>query len=469
MSTVLYSFLFVRTKIVCYTKIIIMVEVSSNMEKKSSKKLMIPLIGISIIMILLGIYINYIHSPKRIIKQAANELLNIINYYSFHNEENIKIKDNYKIESKIKTSFETDDKENQTLVFFKNLNDLEANISFEQDLVNQQMLFTLNSNNSNEEVIKHKFLVKNSTQYYYNYDENVYINNGGSNYFEALSTEDENFNYIVEKVIFLLSDLLKEENIIRSKESINQNNKNTKSEVITIRLNNEDLKQLITEVLNNLKEDKKAYKIITGVYPDFEYCNESKEISFIDKDDILVFKIYTNSITGSLKKYYLSIEGSTPSYEVIYEYGNNQNIGYIVKDTRLLYKMVFSKNTNDKKIVIYDSFDKEIGTGIFTQKRLGHDIVFSLVSDKFTLSFEISKDFSNINLPKSYHLDINTKLRILKENKLLINYIMKIQSEISANPVIQEDTSNSLLMSCLSEEQKHRLKLNLIQTLQESR
>ena len=228
---------------------------------------------VAIIMIATGIYLFYINSPKTLFSSLVDKT--IIYLENIQTKENITgISKDYTLKSNIKFNIESQTIENsinpedlETKNLINNLNNTTNDIVFTQDTKNKKMFITINSLLNNQELLNSKYLVENSTEYYFvNGIVENYINNGNSNYFEALTentTTKDNLIHILKTVSKSIKKNLKDEYLLIKQDKISINNKNKKVTKTTLELNNQTTKELVNNILKDLKE--LFYKTIKSI------------------------------------------------------------------------------------------------------------------------------------------------------------------------------------------------------------
>ena len=190
------------------------------MKKKIIRVLTFLFIAIlGIVLIKTGLYFQKLSSPKHIYKEGIEivsvrleDLFKIDNKYQFGDDFKVNGSIDFNIASeeyKKKSLTDIDYKKKNNLV--NNLSKMDIIYSFNQSKKDKKQYLTIDEKINNEKVLNYKYLVENSTKYYFVESViNNYINDGNNNYFEIFTegeTTVSNLDYMYE----FLKDALAEE------------------------------------------------------------------------------------------------------------------------------------------------------------------------------------------------------------------------------------------------------------------
>ena len=195
-------------------------------KKSKENKFPILIFLLSIIMLLLGFYYEYVASPTRILKKAliniTSNITDVMEMFEFQTgipqsntkTQTIKVSANT---SNYKSNFDLQ-KYNKKLsninfsTLTKNLNETNTTIKIITDTKNKKRLLKTDSYLGNKNLINTKTLIENSTEYYYDPTINPnYINLGNNTYFESVNdntTTNDNLKYLHEYIVQEISTTL---------------------------------------------------------------------------------------------------------------------------------------------------------------------------------------------------------------------------------------------------------------------
>lgn len=408
--------------------------------------------------IVYGIYLDKISRPQYIFGTFIDNVSETFKNY-FYDLDEVNIKDNFTIESNLKFNISTeyykqsnlDDDEVKMRNLINNLNMMDTNITLKQDKNNKELYFNISEYLDKEVLVNYKYLISNSTGYYYL--DNIidsYINDGNCNYFENLdedNTSKSNLEYIYNFIMeSFKNNLLEDYFEVYDDSSLNANK-------ISLKLTNKEVISILKGVLSDLKKDSKANSILTGIDSDFSSYKIDSNKKYLENDQSITFNIYTTKLFNDPIK-----------YEFIYLDGNNKK--YIYYEDKTIY------------IIDNDSVKYQISTNIKKNK-----IILSINNSKDTNigSFKLVKDNTGINL--SYNFDDNTNkydytynssityneqdktytklgtFTFRKTYNKIIKYdgTLNVTTTFSEDVKIDEDTDSQIIKSTLTDEQKNAI------------
>ena len=265
--------------------------------------------------IFLGVYFAKLSTPNYLFGIGIEKIDNKINNY-FNIDKKYTFNDSFTIESDLSFDLSSEDyqkkeKTDKTYLeknnYIKNLSKTVNNIIVKQDRENKTSYIEVNSKLGTEELVNSKYLIKDSTEYYFikGITDN-YVNNGTHNYFEMLNEDNttiDNINYIHEFTIKSLRKNLLSEYFTKYKKEEMINSKKMYVNQISFKLTDKTAHEIINNVYSDLKEDKKANKILTSIDKDFfkKKIKDSKVI--LDKNESYTFNIYTTKYLNKILKY----------------------------------------------------------------------------------------------------------------------------------------------------------------------
>ena len=424
----------------------------------------------SITSISIGLYINSLNKPKRILSESINFIHDEGKKYIFPND-NLVVGDTYTSTGSIDFNLNSEyylrksKNEEESLKkynFINNISNMDTNFIIKQDRFNKSNYIEISQKIGDEDIVDYKRLVDNSTEYYFiNGILKNYVNNGTCNYFEALTennTTRSNIDYLYDFIFKSLQNNLKDEYFKSYDVVTSIRSKDTNVHQISIKFDNKITRNILNGILKDLKEDKKANNILSNVDKNFKKYKVKSKNNIFKKDESYILNIYTTKVLNKPLKYELIHMGDSYNESYIIEKNNNIINYYYLEDNNIMYTAnitIFDNNINGK---IYNSFTEEIG-GFILEKdgnNLSFDYNFDNSDEKINLKY-ISK-YDNVKNKVSY---INTK-------SLNINYLVNKEVKLSGNieyknkvvnkAKINTDIGNTTLYSKLSDEEKELIK-----------
>ncbi len=431
---------------------------------KTLHKISILLFFAATVLIVTGAYLSYITNPKRIIQTAIATISS--STYQDINPKKAFI-DTNTINSNIKLTATSEYLENLSLKdenykkyvnLLNNISNISTQITISQDNITQEHLLSLNSSLNNEILINQKQYIKQATEYFYSAGlRNTYINNGNNNYFVTNGTKEENIlsSSFISTLLTSLKDDFQNENFITSQEIISINNNTQSYNKVSLILKKEDLLNLKKNIEKQLTNNKELNSLITTI----SRANPNIKIDTktISKDTIVILNVYTNRFKSQILKYELIMQVSSDTYKIDYEYESKK--GTISKNSNIIYTYTINKKSNNIKISIYSSKNKNIGSIVLDRMENCEEIIIDFNDSKLSILGNYQYEMKNIT--NGYLLEKILNLRITNNNMELININYIDNSTILPTANIKEDISNSVLRSSIttSEEKKYNQEL----------
>lgn len=177
----------------------------------------------------------------------------------------------------------------------------------------------------------------------------------------------------------------------------------------------------------------------------------------ISKDTTVILNVYTNRFKSQILKYELIMQVSSDIYKIDYEYESKK--GTISKNSNIIYTYTINKKSNNIKINIYSSKNKNIGSIVLDRIENCEEIIIDFNDSKLSILGNYQYEMKNIT--NGYLLEKILNLRITNNNMELININYIDNSTILPTANIKEDISNSILRSSIttSEEKKYNQEL----------
>ena len=408
----------------------------------------------------IGAYYSYSSSPKKVLKQTLTTVSNNINNL-VSRDEKYRLDNTFSLESDIKTITWYDVTDPDMLEhkdFLNNYLNFESKIKIIQNEEKEKAYFHIHAKENNLDYMDLKYLIKESTGYYYNnYITNKYINMGTNNYFETISKDTNtrsNIEYLNTYIIDSLTNNISDKYMETSQEKVSLNNGDFNSDKISIELDNQKINDLFKLVLKDLKKDDKSSKILGNYFDGFnDYKLKNKK--YLKKKEKLTINIYTTQLTGKLLKIEVIDQLDTKVHKYVYEVLNNPlSELYVIEDEKVKNIYEITKESDNKyNINVIDNKGKEIGTILFNKTDKETILDVSINSNLERLDIDYKASYKDIK-KDSYTEDIGLEVKYLKKNKNMLTINATVNNKVTKEGKIAEDTSESILENTLTEEQK---------------
>lgn len=431
-------------------------------KKKKEKKSIILLFILGLMLITVGSVLAYLSSPsyvsKTVIKEFSQKAIELIG-----NRVETGLEDNYKTASNIKINLKSDYFQALATMdpsyamisnLLNNLSNTENNITMIQDKENKKLFLNLDSKLAGQSLLNTKYLVENATAYY-SIDgiTSTYVNNGNNNYFESLNsttTTNENTKYIIEKIAESLAKNLEDNYLSESY--------NNEYKIITITLTEKDIVTYINKVINDLKKDDKANKIMTGYNANFSKTKiTAEDISGIGTIKV---NIYLDKLLSQAKIYELELKDNN---KITYSKEDGKEIIEIISEDEKVTLEIRSQGEKTE-ISIKDGNNTSLGTITISKTSTNYDIVANIISEETSLDFGYNYQITNLKKGTSYDSSATMTMKITAQDTTILDGNITITGQTTNDVTINEDTSGSVLASSLTGTQSELLqqKLSLI-------
>jgi len=433
----------------------------------------ITCIVLAIILIVIGCYLSYVSNPKQIIKTSINNFALALNDL-FKKDEDLDMKDTYTLTSDIKLDLKSNNTINQNTEqliinnLLKNLSNTNNSLVYKKDKNKKQLYINWATNYNNQELLNTKYLISDSTEYYYvSGFLDKYVNNGTNNYFESLNEETttkDNITYIYDTILKSLQENLKDDYFEKYQETTSFSSKDEKLTKVSLKLNNERLKKISSGILKDLKNDSKAKGILTNTDKDFFKKKDKDSTKFLEKDENIIFNVYTTNILHKIKKYELIYQNNTEETKITYEQDIDKSQGtmYIIENNKVTYELKITKVNNKYKINILDAnSNNQLGKITFEKNNKRTSLLVDFSNNNNQINIDYDLRLSNIVPNKSYDSTMKLSLKIIENNTSILNGSIKATNKITNKVKISEETQTSILESSITEEQRNILNQKL--------
>ena len=417
--------------------------------------------------IYIGLYLDKLSKPKTVIGTGIDQ----VSYYLkglVGDDARYKIGDNFTISGSIdflldsekylyESSTNPDSYNKYKLI--KNMSNMSTEYNIKQDKSNKRLYADINQKINDMDILSAKFYSENSTEYYAaNNITKTYVNNGSLNYFETLDEENttkDNIEYIYDIVLNSFKENLKDEYFDKKQVSQLINGKEKVVNQYSIRLTNQNIREILSGTINTIKEDERANKVLTNTFKNFEKYSIDNEKIFLDSDESYTFNVYSTKYTYKPVKYELiHIKGD---YKKTYTYEGDASKGeiYIVEQDNLLYDIEANMKKNHMEFIINDAKGNKIGEALIEKDSNGANYTYNFDNKKERYDITYSSKFTDVKKNKSYTNEKKLSFKIIKDNISQLNGDINLIINVTRDVAILEDTQDAVLSSSLTEEQKN--------------
>ncbi len=436
------------------------IDVPRNYKKKRrkiKKRVKIAFTFLIILTFLITSMINYkknfLDNPKIIIKNSLETLEKQISELVVTKEENILEKNNYSLEWNLSANLESDLAEEEYQNLFHNINRTKTSIFIQQDFENKKFFLNQIVKIDDQGVIDNKYLIEDSTKYYFVKDFlDIYINAGNNNYFETLSEDKTAYDNILYLYQFILSSIYKntyEKDFTFKWVNTTIDGEEQKLRRVSIELDNDKIKTITNKVLKDLKEDKTSSNILNGIYDGFDSLKIEKDKIFLKEGEKISISFYTKGIFPTVKKCELIYNNSKDFYQLSYEIDKKQ-ISLFINNTPQ-YTIQFRYEDYSLKGMIQNKNNIQIGSF----EKMKNHFSFHIKSDDYDISIE---SVSKLKEKKKTSMEKTINVQIKKEEKKLVGGTIYIEFIEHNKVLIEEQVKDIIFESEISDIKKEEWK-----------
>ena len=416
-----------------------------------------------------GLYLEKISKPKTIINSGIDGIRLTLKDY-LKEEVKYNIGENYSVKGNLKFKLLSDYHYNNRLVnedslkkinLIINLDDLDSNYLFVHDKKNKKMFLDVSNKIGNEDICSLKFYGENSTQYYFvNGIVSNYVNNGNFNYFESLNDEvssGDNIEYLYDYLFNTISNSISDDDISEYDLESNINGKSMDVHEVSVKLSNRVVRESLSNYLELLKGDERTNTLITNVFNSFSEFNFDDSKSYIDNNESITFNVYTTKYLYKPLKYELVYIKDNTRLTYYYEVNDNGGTYYMIDGDKLKYKVDFKINSKNINGVIYDSDFKEIGSIKLSKDNTGIDFSYNFDNNGNKSEIYYDSKYEDVVLNESYTNNRKLSIKIIENGASKLSGSITLTTNVSKDTSINEDISESILSSSLTDEVKAKL------------
>ena len=434
-----------------------------------SALIILILLSLSGTCIYYGMYFSKLADSRNIIKANLDKLKSFSRNYTLLNLK-YDVGDDFSIDGTIKYNLSselyykqafTDAESMKKFNYLKNLTNMSSTFSYKQDKTTKMVYCDTTNKIGNEDLYSMKFYSENSTKYYM--VEGIvpnFVNKGSFNYFEnygeGITTKD-NLKYLHDYMFTAIANAIPEDEISAVDVTEMLNGEYRDLHRVSVKFNNIVIRETLNNIIDELRKDERANSIISNIYGDFANYKIDDDKFYLDSDESYTVNIYTDRLFYNPRK-----------YEIIYIHGNDRvtyylelnddiNKWYVVEGDKVVYTADVILNSDSIDATIFDSKANNIGSLKLNRDNTGIDFNYSLDSGSDKREIIYSSKYENVNKKHSYTNNKKLNIKIVDDNISRLNGEVEASINVTDDVSIMEDTSNSILYSTLSDEEKEKL------------
>lgn len=358
----------------------------------------ITMLIISIILIGMGVFLEYIQNQKKLALMGSIITLKEEMFDKLTIEKTSNQREN--ITGTLKVNINIPQNQNEmapsAIKYYQNISNLNINYIYNKDLVTKQISLAANTTLYNEPLINVLFYNdENDEGYIYSeklYDK--YIGLGKTNLLSSIQQEDsEDIKYILTKLKESISNNIEDTEILKEKTTILIDEKKEKVSKISIKYDNKILTEKVSKIVDELYNDEKAREILKNKEENIENKNIEKILKNLKEFEYVIYKSNEKII-----KYEINITNTQST---------KTSLIYINKK---LPEIIVSENNKVKYKVQIESTDKVLNMTFLNNK---NETIGTFSQDEKSKNLDITHDTLNISLIEKKENNIfNTKLTI---------------------------------------------------------
>ena len=340
---------------------------------KSSPKIFIILAAIIVIIVSFVGYYVFASNPKRILissidslNRKVNALNTDINQYKTNVEDNFQLNGtmSVKINSDVLEAYESMGVYPGLSQVLTNLENTEFQYEYQQNIKDKKMYFNLIPYLNGKELTNISYYNENSQQY-------ILIKEIASEYlelekldiFDSLQeTTIDDYNYIVDVVKNSLYQHVTKNDFKTSNVKVKIDGKEKEVKKVSLTLDAKRANELFDQVINDLKKDKKANKIMNRISPEFK--NYKKQDVEGKDSSVLNFITYVTKFSHEPVKYALTHTDSYTKKEsgIAFTDGTTKEFE-VIENEQVVSTIEIKGNIEKFEIALKNENGKELGTG----------------------------------------------------------------------------------------------------------
>ena len=340
----------------------------------------------------------------------------------------------------------------------ENLTAMDTTFQIQHDRKNNRAFFLLDEKIGEEEIFSGQYYISDSTKYFFVKNVvNQYVNDGSNTYFESFTEEvttTDNIEYLYHFIRDSIKSHINDEVLQGYDVETLVGDETIKAGQISYKITDKTYKELLKNVLKDIKKDPKARQIVSLMVPDIDSLKVNEKKKYLQGNESYTVNVYVSKPFFHLVKYEVIYLKDDQKKIYTYEGDMNQGIFYYSLNNTVKYRANYKSTSKKIDILVYNQYNEEVGTikGEKDSSNLLLTMTLELDDDKYDVSYSSkNKDLKNHEYTRE---DILTF-------KILNQMVTKLQGTIQVNSIIkgsvktEEDVSSSVLRSSLTEEESN--------------
>ena len=233
----------------------------------------------------------------------------------------------------------------------------------------------------------------------------------------------------------------------------NISGKNISVNQLSIRFTNKMAREILNNVLKDLKKDERSFNILNSTYKGFDKYKVKDKVNFFDKDENYTLNIYTTKFLYKPLKYEIVYMNGDIKKSYIFE--KNKKIEfYYLEDDKITYTSTI--NVLDNSIIgkIYNASSNEVGE--FNLEKKSNNLLFNYTfnDENERINMSYSSKYSKVKKNKSFINTKKLKIKYLVNNETKLNGDISVISNVENKAVIEEEAKNPIIYAKLAEDKK---------------
>ena len=253
----------------------------------------------------------------------------------------------------------------------------------------------------------------------------------------------------------LANNLEKDTTIIKT--NLNIKNKDLEVEKLSYEFDNKSIIKLLNGVLSDLKNDEKAYKILSNADRDFKKRKVSETSSYLEKDEKYILNVFCSKFFYKPLRYEVIYHNKNDIKMFSYEGNSKKGDLFYTENGELKYKVDIENKNNNISMNVFNNIDKDLGS-----IKIERDINGLLFDANLKLEdniYEIvgSSKYYDYKERESYSNDITVSFKVSEKQVNVVSGEIVFNNKVKASSEINEEIDKVILKSKLDEDTNKKL------------
>lgn len=431
-------------------------------KKKNSKVIMIITTILLVLVATLGIYTMIKKNTKMAFVHSLDMLEDSLEGYvaNFEIDNNIPFNGKYTEKGTMTMNIASDllsedmitEETAMYATILKNMGNMNFSYETQTDKEAKKMFVNMIGTLKKEELLNVKYVMDQNKHYIYLKDVlDKYLDlETDVDIFETVEKEsnEEDFEYIVETIQKSLKKNIKDSYVKKEESTITINQKETKVQKVMLVLDGKNAKELLTNIVKNIKADRKANDIITKVYPEFK----DYQVEIDETQKGIRYNVYVKGLNDVVKVELVS-DKSTISYTK-----DTKDIIELTDDGKIIGKVEIAKEKNKLTVEVKDSTGKVMATVTLTQTGKDKNTTTAITADVegLVVKAELTQKTTKKN-EKEYNVNKEITLQATADGMNMVNATIKNEATMTEGANITEKVTDAMTKEQLTEEQQEKM------------